>query len=71
MTILSVTIAHEEAPDKLTLVQTLKTEPRARTMTIDTTTHKIYLAGAEGGGQRPRMVAGTFKILVYGLEQKP
>lgn len=76
----TVTIAHEETPDKLTVVQTLKTEPRARTMTIDTTTHKIYLAsakfeapaaGAQGGGRRPRMVPESFKILVYGLEQKP
>lgn len=77
----TVTIAHEDSPDKLTLVQTLKTEPRAKTMTIDTTTHKIYLGSAkfeappptatppEGGRrQRPRMIPDTFKILVYGLE---
>ena len=31
----TVTIAHEDAPDKLTVVQTLKTEPRARTMALD------------------------------------
>lgn len=76
----TVTIAHEDGPDKLTVVQSLKTEPPARTMTIDPRTHKIYLASAkfeappagasaEGGRrQRPKMVAGSFKILVYGLE---
>ncbi len=76
----TVTIAHEDAPDKLTVVQTLKTEPRARTMTLDPKTHRIYLASAkfeapaagtgEGGGQRqrPRMVPDSFKILVYGKE---
>jgi hypothetical protein len=76
----TVTIAHEDGPDKLTVVQTLKTEPRARTMTLDPKTHKIYLAsakfespppGATGeGGRRPRpkQIPGTFKILVYGLE---
>jgi DNA-binding beta-propeller fold protein YncE len=74
----TVTVAHEDSPDKLTVVQTLKTEPRARTMTLDPKTHKIYLASAsfeaqtasEGGQrQRPRMVPGSFKILVYGLEK--
>jgi YVTN family beta-propeller protein len=77
----TVTIAHEDSPDKLTVVQTLKTEPRAKTMTIDTRTHKIYLGSAkfeapaananppEGGRrQRPKMVPDSFKILVYGLD---
>jgi YVTN family beta-propeller protein len=73
----TVTIAHEDSPDKLTVVQTLKTEPRARTMALDPQTHRIYLASAkfeapsaEGGQrQRPRIVPGSFKILVYGPEQ--
>ena len=43
----TVTIAHEDAPDKLTVVQTLKTEPRAKTMALDPRTHKIYLASAK------------------------
>lgn len=67
----TVTIAHEDAPDKLTVVQTLTTQPRARTMTIDPTTHKIYLATAKYGpaaeGQRrPPALPGTFHIIVYG-----
>jgi YVTN family beta-propeller protein len=75
----TVTIAHEDTPDKLTVVQTLKTEPRARTMTLDPKTHRIYLAsarfeapaaGSAGEGKRPRptMVPGSFKVLVYGTE---
>ena len=71
-----VTIAHEDTPDKLSVVQILKTEPRARTMALDPQTHRIYLASARfeapaetGQRQRPRVVAGSFKILVYGLEQ--
>jgi YVTN family beta-propeller protein len=73
----TVTIAHEDAPDKLTVVQTLHTEPRARTMTLDPLTHKIYLASAKfeapaeppaaGQRSRPKMVPGSFKILVYGM----
>jgi YVTN family beta-propeller protein len=69
----TVTIAHEVAADKLTVVQTLKTEPRAKTMTIDPKTHKIYLGSAKfeaaaAGEKRPHMVANSFKILVYGPE---
>jgi hypothetical protein len=71
----TVTIAHEESPDKLTVVQTLKTEPRARTMALDPKTHKIYLSSAKfeaapaqssGKKQRPNVVPGTFKVMVYG-----
>jgi YVTN family beta-propeller protein len=70
----TVTIAHEDG-DKFTVVQTLTTEPRMRTMTIDTKTHRIYLASAKfedqpaGSRQRPKMIAGTFKIMVYGMEK--
>ncbi len=73
----TTTIAHEESPDQLTVVQTLTTARGARTMALDPTTHRIYLASAQfepppagengGGRRRPRMVPGTFKILVYGM----
>ena len=69
----TVTIAHEDSPDKLTVVQTLKTERGARTMTIDPKTHKIYLASAKfetptAGQRRGRIVPDSFKILVYGMD---
>ena len=74
----TVTIAHEDSPDQLSVVQTLKTEPRARTMTLDPQTHRIYLASARyetpatpppaGQRARPQMVPGSFKLLVYGTE---
>ncbi len=57
----TVIIAHEDSPDKLTLVQTLTTERGARTMTVDPKTHKIYLANAKN-----RQDATSFKVLVYG-----
>jgi YVTN family beta-propeller protein len=59
----TTTIAHEDAPDKLTVVQVLKTQPHARTMTIDPKTHRIYLATGE------RNTPDSFKILVYGMEK--
>jgi DNA-binding beta-propeller fold protein YncE len=66
----TTTIARED-DDDLTVVQTLKTERGARTMALDPTTHKIYLATAqmeapEPGQRRGKIVPGTFKILVYG-----
>jgi YVTN family beta-propeller protein len=70
----TVTIAHEDSPDKLTVVQTLKTQRGSRTMTIDPKTHRIYLAAAEyepaanANERRPKMVADSFKVLVYGME---
>lgn len=76
----TTTIAKEEAPDKLTVVQTLKTERGARTMAIDPKTHRIYLPTAQfqppptpAPGQtpaRPAIVPNTFKLLVYGPATK-
>ena len=74
----TVTIAHEDTPDKFSVVQKLATERSARTMALDTSTHKIYLASAQfeapatpppagGGRQRPKMIPGSFKVLVYGM----
>jgi len=69
----NVTIAHEDSPDKLTVVQTLTTEPSARTMALDPKTHNIYLSCAKMGPapagsekKRGEMVPGSFKVLVYG-----
>lgn len=70
------TIAKEESPDKLTVVQTLKTERSARTMALDPQTHRIYLPSAQfqpapspapgASPARPTMVPNTMKLLVYG-----
>jgi DNA-binding beta-propeller fold protein YncE len=70
----TVTIAREASPDQLQVVQTLQTQPSARTLALDPETHRIYLAaatwqtpppGATPTGHRHAMVPGTFKILVY------
>ena len=72
----TTTIAKEESPDKLTVVQTLKTERGARTIALDPKTHRIYLPTAQfqpapspSPGQspaRPTIVPNTLKLLVYG-----
>jgi len=74
----TVTIAKETSPDSLAVVQTLTTERGARTMALDPTTHRIYLATAQfapapapkpgAPRQRPPIVPGSFKVLVYGMD---
>jgi len=69
----TTTIAHEDSRDKLTVVQTLKTQQGSRTMTLDPATHKIYLSAidyepqASDSKERPKMKPGTFKILTYAM----
>ena len=76
----TLTIAKEETPDKLAVVQTLTTERGARTMALDPKMQRIYTCTAQiaakpaspspAAGERPRpsYVPGTFHILVYGTK---
>ena len=74
----NLTIAHENADGSFTLVGTVPTQPRARTMAVDTRTHKIYLstaqfgtapaATAENPRPRPPMVPGSFTVLVMEMK---
>ena len=71
----TTTIAKEEAPNKLEVVQLLKTERGARTMALDPRTHRIYLPSAQfapapapspgASPTRPSIVRNTLKLLVY------
>ncbi len=64
----TLTVVHEDSPDKYTELGTVKTELGARTMALDPKTHTIYLVTAKlepVEGQRfPRPVPGTFVVLV-------
>jgi YVTN family beta-propeller protein len=72
----TTTIAKEEPPNKLSVVQILKTERSARTMALDPQTHRIYLPTAQfqpppspspgASPGRPSVVPNTLKLLVYG-----
>ncbi len=65
----------KEVRGKWETVDTVKTEPFARTMTLDPKTHRIYLSSAEAGGPppgggekkgRPSMVPDSFHLVVVG-----
>lgn len=72
----TLTIVKHEGDDTYSVVQTVTTERGARTMTVDTKTHKIYLSTASFGPApaatadrphpRPEILPGTFKILIVG-----
>jgi len=72
----TLTVVHEDAPDKFSVVENVPTQRGARTMTLDPQTHKIYLATAQFGPPpaptperprpRPSIVPGSFVILVLG-----
>ena len=64
-------IFHEDSPDKFSEVETVTTEPGAKTMGLDTKTHNVFLdtadfAAASTPGGRRAAVPGTFRVLVYG-----
>src|SRR5437016_14023383 len=70
------TIAKEEEPEKLSVVQTLKTERGARTIALDPKTHRIYLPTAQfqpppspspgASPMPPTVVPTTLRLLVFG-----
>lgn len=67
----TVTIAHLDNPNQLTVVQTLATMVSGRTMILDPVSHRIFVPAAittpnPSGSGRPVPVAGSFKILIYG-----
>jgi YVTN family beta-propeller protein len=76
----TTTIAKEEVPNKLSVVQVLKTERGARTMALDPRTHRIYLPTAQfapapspspgASPARPSIVPNTLKLLVYGPAER-
>jgi hypothetical protein len=64
-----LTIAHEDAPGKFTVVQTLKTQPSGRTMTLDPVSHDVYIPVATttpGPNGRAQITPNTMKVLVFG-----
>jgi YVTN family beta-propeller protein len=53
----TITVIREDSPDKYSLVENVKTLPRAKTMALDPKTHQLFLSTAE---------AGQFEVLVLG-----
>jgi DNA-binding beta-propeller fold protein YncE len=71
----TITVAHEDSPDKYTVVDTISTQRGARTMALDTKNHNVYTVTAELGpppaatlaapNPRPTIVPDTFTLLIF------
>lgn len=69
-------IFHEDSPDKISVVETVKTEFGAKTMGLDPKTHNLYLTTSDFGPAPPKTekqpnpqpvaTPGTFRVLIYG-----
>jgi YVTN family beta-propeller protein len=53
----TVTVIRQDSPDKYSVVETVKTLPRAKTSALDPKTHRLFLSTAE---------SGQFEVLVMG-----
>jgi DNA-binding beta-propeller fold protein YncE len=71
----TLTIIHQDTPDKYHVVESVSTGERGRNMGLDPATHRIYIASAKFGPvpadstaanprRRPPMVPGTFSVIV-------
>ncbi|SEP02734.1 YncE family protein [Mucilaginibacter sp. OK283] len=64
----TTTIIKQKSADDYSVIQTLKTAVRAKTLALDAKTHKIYLSVAEFEPGTRKALPGTFKVLVYKLQ---
>jgi DNA-binding beta-propeller fold protein YncE len=71
----TIHIFHQDSPDKISAVETVKTEFGAKTMGLDPKTHRLIVdtsdfgpPAADKGGKagQPRALPGTFRVLIYG-----
>jgi len=65
----TLTVIHEDSPDKFTVIDNVPTKKSARTMGLDTKTHNVFLPAADfdppaPGERRGKMKPGSFVILV-------
>ena len=73
----TVSVIQQESPDRYSVLETVKTAPGARNMTLDLKTKKIFLPlfdrgsppapTAETPNPRGNVIPGTFRVLVFGM----
>lgn len=64
----TTTIIKQASANDYSVVQTLNTQVRAKTLTLDAQTHKIYLSVADMEKGTRKAIPGTFAVLVYKLQ---
>jgi len=71
----TITVIHQDTPDKYHVVQTVKTRKKSRTFTLDEKTHRLFVPAATFGPApaptpeqprpRPAITPGGFSVLVF------
>jgi len=70
----TLTVVHEDTPDRFSIVENVPTQPGARTMEIDPRTHDVFLVTADlvpapptadNPHPRPTMTPGSFRLLMF------
>jgi DNA-binding beta-propeller fold protein YncE len=64
----TTTIIQQQSADSYSVVQTLQTQYRAKTMALDKKTHKIYLSVPDFEKGTRKIIPGTFVVLVYKMK---
>lgn len=64
----TTTVIKQQSADEYSVIQTISTPNRAKTMALDAKTHKIYLSVAEFEPGTRKVLPNTFKVLVYKLK---
>ncbi|HLK31258.1 MAG TPA: cytochrome D1 domain-containing protein [Puia sp.] len=63
-----LSVIEEMSADKFKVIDNVETKRSARTIAVDETKHEVYMPAADSqpgtAGERPKMVPGTFQVLV-------
>jgi len=67
----TIHVFHEDSADKISAVETVKTEFGAKTMALDPKTRNLYVDTSDFGppaqpNGQPVAKPGTFRVLIYG-----
>ncbi len=71
----TLTVIHQDAPDRYRVIQTLQTAPAARNMGLDPTNHRVFIVSGKfgpppaGGRGRGPVLPGSFSLMV--IERDP
>jgi hypothetical protein len=65
----TLTVIHQDSPDRYSVAQTVETPKGSRNMGLDSSTHRLYLPAAKfgpvpPGGRRGPVLPGSFVVLV-------
>lgn len=70
----TLTVIHQDTPDRYQVVESVPTPQGSRNMGLDPANHRVFVVAADfgpppAGGRRPSVLPGTFKLLV--IERVP